>query len=109
DEQGRVRAIVLDPRLEVELRRSVQDRALAVDPFRLEQLILRLGGELRKANARGHEVALLCDASLRRILRQTIARSLNALAGVAHQEIPLDVLMERAATIKPEELKARAA
>jgi flagellar biosynthesis protein FlhA len=104
DEQGRVRAIVLDPRLEIELRRSVQDRTLLLDPMRLEQLILRLGNEQRKANAQGIEVALLCDTSLRRVLRQTLARSLNGLSVLAYQEIPLDLLMEPVALIKPEDL-----
>jgi flagellar biosynthesis protein FlhA len=104
DEQGRVRAIVLDPRLEIELRRSVQDRALAVDPARLEQLIIRLNTELRKANARGQDVALLCDTSLRRPLRGILARSLNNLAVIAYQEIPTDLLMEPVAMIRPEDL-----
>jgi flagellar biosynthesis protein FlhA len=107
DEQGRVRTIVLDPRLEIELRRSIQDRMLLVDPMRLEQLILRLSNELRKANARGQEVALLCDQSLRRILRQTLARSLNNLPVLAYQEIPLDLLMEPVAMIKPEDLTGK--
>ena len=38
DANGRVRAIVLDPRLEVELRRGVQGNQLTLDPTRLEQL-----------------------------------------------------------------------
>jgi flagellar biosynthesis protein FlhA len=104
DEQGRIRAIVLDPRLEIELRRSVQERTLVVDPSRLEALINRLSHELRKANALGHEVALLCDASLRRVLRQTLARTLNSLSVIAYQEVPLDLLLEPAALIKPEDL-----
>ncbi len=104
DEQGCVRTIVLDPRLEVELRRSVQERTLMLEPARLEQLILRLGNELRKANARGQEVALLCDGSLRRLLRQALARSLPSLAVIAYQEIPTDLLMVPVALIKPEEL-----
>jgi flagellar biosynthesis protein FlhA len=104
DEQGNLRAIVLDPRLEVELRRALQDRTLAIEPARLEQLILRLGTELRKANARGFEVPLLCDASLRRFLRQTLARSLNGLSVVAYQEVPADLMMTPVALVKPEDL-----
>ncbi|MBY0230989.1 MAG: flagellar biosynthesis protein FlhA [Gemmataceae bacterium] len=104
DEQGHLRAIVLDPRLEVELRRSVQDRSLALEPGRLEQLILCLGSELRKANARGFEVPLLCDASLRRHLRQVLVRSLNNLSVLAYQEIPPDLLLSPVALVKPEDL-----
>jgi flagellar biosynthesis protein FlhA len=104
DEQGRIRALILDPRLEIELRRSVQEKVLNIDPMRLEQLILRLNNELRKANARGQEVALLCDGSLRRPLRQVLVRSLPALSVVSYQEIPTDMLMEPVAMLKPEEL-----
>jgi flagellar biosynthesis protein FlhA len=104
DPTGKVRAIVLDPRLEVEFRRTVQGNQLALDPGRLEQLTLRVVGELRKANARGHEVALLCDASLRRAVHHALARALPELVVVAYQEIPTDLLMEPVAVIRPEEL-----
>jgi flagellar biosynthesis protein FlhA len=106
DENGRLRALVFDPRLEIELRRSVQDKQLLIDPTRLEQLIMKLLTELRKANARGLEVALLCDSSLRRILRQSLARSLNDLCVIAYQEIPNDLLMEPVTIIRPEDLGA---
>jgi flagellar biosynthesis protein FlhA len=104
DPTGRIRAIVLDPRLEVELRRSVQGQQLIIDPSRLEQLTLRLMDELRKASARGYEVALLCDASLRRAVRHSLARALSDLVVVSYQEIPTDLLMEPVAVIRPEEL-----
>jgi flagellar biosynthesis protein FlhA len=104
DEQGRVHAIVLDPRLELELRRAVHDKALALDPARLEKLVVRLANEWRKATVRGQDVALLADASLRRPLRHALARSLPDLAVVAYQEVPGDLLLEPAALIKPEDL-----
>jgi flagellar biosynthesis protein FlhA len=104
DPTGRIRAIVLDPRLEVEFRRFVQNQQLALDPARLEQLTVRLAGEIRKANARGHEVALLCDASLRRAVRHAVSRALHDLTVVSYQEIPTDLLMEPVAVIRPEEL-----
>ncbi len=104
DPSGRIRAIVLDPRLEVELRRLVQNQQLALDPARLEQMTVRLAAEIRKANARGHEVALLCDASLRRAIRHAVARALHDLTVVSYQEIPTDLLMEPVAVIRPEDL-----
>ena len=104
DEQGRIHAIVLDPRLELELRRAIHDRTLVLDPARLEKLIVRLANEWRKATAKGQEVALLTDASLRRPLRQAVARSLPDLAVVAYQEVPGDLLLEPAALVKPEDL-----
>jgi flagellar biosynthesis protein FlhA len=104
DEQGRIHALVLDPRLELELRRAIHERALVLDPSRLEKLIVRLANEWRKATARGQEVALLADASLRKPLRQAVARSLPDLAVVAYQEVPGDMLLEPAALVKPEDL-----
>jgi flagellar biosynthesis protein FlhA len=104
DPSGRVRAVVLDPRLEVELRRSIQNNQLVLDPARLEQLTLRLAGELRKASARGYDVALLCDASLRRAVRHALVRAIPELVVVSYQEIPNDLLMEPVAVIRPEDL-----
>jgi flagellar biosynthesis protein FlhA len=104
DEQGRIHAIVLDPRLELELRRAIHEKTLVLDPARLEKLVVRLANEWRKATARGQEVALLADASLRRPLRHALARSLPDLAGVAYQEVPGDLLLEPAALVKPEDL-----
>ncbi|MFM8272455.1 MAG: FHIPEP family type III secretion protein, partial [Gemmata sp.] len=106
DPTGRIRAVVLDPRLEVELRRSVQGQQMVIDPSRLEQLTLRLMDELRKASARGYEIALLCDASLRRAVRHSLSRALADLVVISYQEIPTDLLMEPVAVIRPEELVA---
>jgi flagellar biosynthesis protein FlhA len=104
DPSGRIRAIVLDPRLELEFRRLVQGQQLALDPARLEQLTVRLAAETRKASARGHEVALLCDSSLRRPIRHGVSRALHDLSVVSYQEIPTDLLMEPVAFIRPEDL-----
>ena len=106
DTTGRIRAIVLDPRLEVDLRRSMQGNQLVLDPSRLEQLTVRLAAELRKANTRGYEVALLCDASLRRAVRHSLVRALPDLVVVSYQEIPNDLLMEPVAVIRADDLVA---
>jgi len=104
DEQGKIHALVLDPRLELELRRAIHEKALVLDPARLEKLVVRLANEWRKATAKGQEVGLLADASLRRPLRLAVARSLPDLAVVAYQEVPGDLLLEPAALVKPEDL-----
>lgn len=105
DSRGRMLAIVLDPRVEIELRRGVQEnRQLVVDPSRLERLILRLAAQQHQILAQGDEVALICDASLRRPLRQVLARSLGELSVIAYQEVPTDLLMESVTMIRPEEL-----
>ncbi len=104
DANGRLRAIVLDPRLELELRRNTQNGQLTLDMARSEQFMLRLMTESRKAQAAGSDVPLLCDGSIRRAVRQSLARALDGLSVVAYQEIPTDMLMEPVAVIRPEDL-----
>jgi len=104
DPQRKLRAILVDPRLDVELRKSLVDRQLHIEPSKLEQLILRLASELQKAAKKGIDVVLLCDSALRRPLRQALARSLNELSIIAYQEIPSDFLMEPVAFLRPEDL-----
>jgi flagellar biosynthesis protein FlhA len=104
DDRNRIHAIVLDPRLEMELRRSIQDRALALDPIRLEKLIVRLANEHRKSRANNQEVALLADASIRRPLWHAIVRALPDLSVVAYQEVPNNMLLEAVAMIRLEDV-----
>jgi flagellar biosynthesis protein FlhA len=106
DDQNRVCVIVLDPRLEVDMRRAIHEKTLLFDPPRLENFIVRLANEWRKANVGGKEVALLTDMVMRRPIRQALARSLPDLAVIAYQEIPNDLQLTPLAMIKPEELQS---
>jgi len=107
DATGRMRAIVLDPQLEVEFRGGLQKNGhIAMDFTRSQQLMQRLVTELKKANARGYDVPLLCDGSIRRGVRHAMARALTDLSVVAYQEIPTDLLMEPVTVIRPNELAA---
>jgi flagellar biosynthesis protein FlhA len=107
DPTGRMRAIVLDPQLEVEFRGGLQKNGhIAMDFNRSQQLMQRLMMELKKANARGYEVPLLCDGSIRRGVRHAMARAITDLSVVAYQEIPTDLLMEPVTVIRPAELAA---
>jgi flagellar biosynthesis protein FlhA len=106
DEQGRLHVLVLEPRLEMECRKAVHEKTLAVEPVRLEKIIANLANEWKKANARGQEVALLTDAVLRRPLRQALARGLPDLAVIAYGEVPGDMPVEPVAAIRIEEVAA---
>jgi flagellar biosynthesis protein FlhA len=106
DAQSRISAIVLDPRVEQELRRSVQDKNVIIDPLRLEKLIVALANAWRKAHVAGQEAALLTDGQLRRPLRAALVRSLADLSVISYQEIPNDVGMLPIAMIRPEDLNA---
>ena len=104
DDKGHVHVLVFDPRLEMDCRRALQDKNLALEPARLEKLVTRLANEWRKANTRGQDVALLTDATLRRPLRQALARALPDLSVIAYAEVPGDLPVEPAAVIKAEEV-----
>jgi flagellar biosynthesis protein FlhA len=104
DERARIHALLLDPRLELELRRAIHEKTFALDPVRVEKLIVKLTNEWRKATVKGQEVALLADVSLRRPLRHGLARALPDVAVVAYQEVSSDMSLEPAALVKPEDL-----
>ncbi len=109
DEKGRIHAIVFHPRLELEFRRSLQDKKLAIDPTQMEKLIVRLATECRDASARRRETALLVDSVLRRPMKQLLLRALPDIAVIAYSEVPNDVMLEPEVIIKPEEILPLAA
>jgi flagellar biosynthesis protein FlhA len=104
DPQARLSAIVLDPRLEMELRKTLHERTLSLEPAKLEKLTVRLANEWRRTTLAGNDVALLTDTILRRAVRQAFARSLPDLAVIAYQEVPRDLILNPVALIKPEEM-----
>jgi flagellar biosynthesis protein FlhA len=95
---------LLEPALELELRRVIQDKKLAISPEALEALIIRLANVLRDAGQKGIEVALLVDSQLRRPVRQLLQRGLSDLTVIAFTEVPNDLLLEAEAIIKRDEI-----
>jgi flagellar biosynthesis protein FlhA len=100
DEQRRLPVIVLEPRLEMALRESVQDNRLALQAAQLENLTGLLSTECRKAAVQGRSVALLSDSSIRRLLREAVRRILPSLPVIAYSEIPNDLLIEPVAMLR---------
>ena len=104
DEQNRIHAMVFEPALELELRRSQQDKKMAIPPDAFEALIVRLATCLREAGHRGVEVALLVDSQLRRSLKSVLLRGLPDLTVIAFAEVPNDVLLEAEVIIRRDEI-----
>lgn len=104
DVQGRIHGIMFDPMLELEFRKVLRDKQVAIEPEQLEKLIVKLATITREATNKKQEVALLVDASLRRAIRKMLSRSLPDLAVIAYTEVPNDVMLEPAAIIRPEEV-----
>lgn len=108
DESGKIHGVLLEPSLELELRRVLQDKKLAISPEALEALIIRLANVLRDAGQKGVEVALLVDSQLRRPVRQLLQRGLSDLTVIAFTEVPNDLLLEAEAIIKRDEIFGQA-
>ncbi len=104
DPQGKIHGVLFEPSLELELRRVLQDKKLAISPDALEALIVRLANVLRDAGQKGVEVALLVDSTLRRPVRQLLQRGLSDLAVIAFTEVPHELLLEAEAIIKRDEV-----
>ena len=104
DNQNRIHAIVFEPALELELRRSQQDKKMAIQPDAFEALIVRLATVLREAGQKGVEVTLLVDSQLRRSLKTLLLRGLPDLTVIAFTEVPNDVLLEAEFILKRDEV-----
>lgn len=104
DEQNRIHAMIFEPALELELRRSQQEKKMAIPPEAFEALIVRLATCLREAGQKGVEVALLVDSQLRRSLKSVLLRGLPDLTVIAFSEVPNDVLLEAEVVIRKDEI-----
>ena len=101
---GRVRCLVLDPRVELHLKQRLRGRQLVLEPQLLQRLMERLADELRKAVASDQDVALAVEKPLRRPLRDLLTRALPDLAVIAYTEIPRDLRLDPIAVLTPEQL-----
>lgn len=101
-DDGGVRVIVFDPRVEANLREKLVEGRLALAPKELEHLIEDLNAVWEK-NSLHSDVALLSDRSLRRALKETLERAMPELAVLAYTEIPKDLRIEPLAVVRPRE------
>lgn len=104
DENGHVRVIFVDPRLESMLRDCLHDGRLELKPLHLERLVTSIRRHWQMATSKGQDVALLTDRRLRRPLRQSIQRSLADVHVIAHSEVPNDLLIAPQAALRLDEI-----
>jgi flagellar biosynthesis protein FlhA len=104
DEQGRLRVVILDPRLEVQLRESIRDRRLLLAPSPLEHLLAALSAHWQSAVRQRMEIAVLTDRSLRRPLRQAIVRALPDVGVISYAEVPGDIFIEPLEMVRVEDV-----
>jgi len=104
DEAGKVKAIVMEPALEYELRNSVQKESdgeyLALAPERAMDLGRKVVEAWRSAMDKGHErVVLMCDFRVRPHLATMLSRQIPQLPILAYDEIVLGTDVEAIETI----------
>ena len=104
DKQNKIHAIIFEPQLEMEFRRSLQDKKLAIQPDAFEALILRLATAMRDAGQKGVEVTLLVDSQMRRQLKNLLLRGLPDLTVIAFTEVPNDILLEAEAIVRRDDV-----
>jgi flagellar biosynthesis protein FlhA len=112
-DDGTVRAIVLQPSAEYELRGMLQEQGgsetLALPPDRALDLSRRIGQAWRQAMSDGHDKAvLLCDYRLRPHLAAMLSRRLPDLPILAYDEIAVGTNVESVVTVSPDAAGAEA-
>jgi len=98
DEEQRLRAIALDPAVEMEVSESIAQTAdgeyLAMNPERAADLVRSLGDQVDAAVARGRRPVLLCSSRVRRHLRRLCEQALPQLSVCAYNEIAPGISVE---------------
>lgn len=104
DDRGRVRVIVIEPRLEMAMRDTIQENKLGLKPGQLERLMTLLSNEWQKSTIQNRPLAVLTDRLLRWPLRHAIERGLPDLAIIAYTEIPVDMMIEPVSMLRHEDV-----
>ena len=104
DDSGKLRVLILDPRLEVQLREAVRERRLLLGPAPLERLLAALSEHWQSAVRQRMEIAVLTDRALRRPLRQAIVRALPDLGVISYGEVPGDIFIEPIDMVRAEDV-----
>jgi len=102
-EQGTLRVITLDPRLEQQLAQGVRQTpteiALVVEPRLARHLVERLTKYIQQMLAAGHPPVVLCAPQLRLAFRRFFQQTFCDLAVLSYAEIPPRVQVQSAAVI----------
>jgi flagellar biosynthesis protein FlhA len=103
NENGSVRAITLDPRLEQQLatgvRQSQSEIALMLEPKLAQHVVNSLSKHIQQMLAVGHQPLVLCAPQLRLAFRRFFESTFADLAVLSYAEIPPRVEVQPAAVI----------
>ena len=102
-ENGSVRAITIDPKLEAQLalgvRQSANEVALVIEPRVARHVIDSLSRVIQQMLAAGQQPVVLCAPQLRLAFRRFFENTFSDLAVLSYAEIPPRVQVQNAAVI----------
>ena len=102
-ENGSVRAITIDPKLEAQLaqgvRQSANEVALVIEPRLARHVIDSLSRFIQQMLAAGQQPVVLCAPTLRLAFRRFFENTFNDLQVLSYAEIPPRVQVQNAAVI----------
>ena len=102
-ENGNVRAITMDPKLEAQLsqgvRQSASEVALVIEPRLARHVIESLSRFIQQMMAAGQQPVVLCAPTLRLAFRRFFENTFSDLAVLSYAEIPPRVQVQNAAVI----------
>ena len=102
-ENGAVRAITIDPKLEAQLaqgvRQSPTEVALVIEPRLARHVIESLTKFVQQMISAGHQPVVLCAPQLRLAFRRFFENTFSDLAVLSYSEIPPRVQVQNAAVI----------
>ena len=104
DDEGRVNVMLIEPKLEHQLRESSNGEMIALQPDQLANLVDKIKSNWELASVKNGSTAVLVDSSLRFPFRNTLHRSLPHISIIAYGEIPHDLLIEPVAVIRHDEV-----
>lgn len=104
DENGRVRVIILEPKMEHRLRQNLAGDSIAIAPQELERIIESLRSKWESGRLKNQTSALLVDSSIRMPLHRTLSRSLPDISLIAYNEIPPELLIDSVGLVRYDEV-----
>jgi flagellar biosynthesis protein FlhA len=103
NENGGLRAITIDPKLEQQLTQSVRQSpteiALVIEPKIARHVVDELSKFVQQMLAAGHQPVVLCAPQLRLAFRRFFESTFNNLAVLSYAEIPARMQIQNAAVI----------
>ena len=103
-EDGRIRVIAFEPRVESRLRETLREGRLAIGHETLERIIESVTIHHKNSARIDKPLALVTDRSLRRPLRRLLSSAAPQLGIVSYQEIPEDMSLDPVAVITAAEM-----